>query len=65
MKTKKLFDDEVNDGFLDFEVYEDFAKRVSKLKVEMTNTINKLNENNKKIYALGAPVKGTTLLHYM
>ncbi len=64
-KTKKLFDDEANDGFLDFEVYEEFAKRVSKLKVEMTNTINKLNENNKKIYALGAPVKGTTLLHYM
>ena len=24
-----------------------------------------LNADNKKIYALGAPVKGTTLIHYM
>lgn len=31
----------------------------------MTNLINKLNCNNKKIYALGALVKETTFLHYM
>ncbi len=65
ISTKKLFDDEKNDGFLELKVYEEFAKKVSKSKIEMTNLINKLKNDNKKIYALGAPVKGTTLLHYM
>ncbi len=63
--TKKLFDAEINEGFLNFNVYEDFAKKVSKAKKEMINLIKMLNADNKKIYALGAPVKGTTLIHYM
>jgi hypothetical protein len=62
--TKKLFDDEINNGFLEFDVYEEFANKVINLKKEMIALINNLKKNNKKIYALGAPVKGTTLLNY-
>ena len=41
---QKLFDDEKNDGFLELKVYEEFAKKVSKSKIEMTRFIISLNE---------------------
>jgi hypothetical protein len=63
--TKELFSLEKKEGFLDFKVYEDFSSKVLSLKKDMVDLINKIKKDNKKIYALGAPVKGTTLLNFM
>ena len=61
---KNLLKLEKEEGFLDFNVYHEFANKVKDLKNQITNLIKNLNIQKKKIYALGAPVKGTTLLHY-
>lgn len=61
---KNLLKLEKEEGFLDFKVYQDFGNKVKDLKIQITDLIKNLNIQKKKIYALGAPVKGTTLLNY-
>ena len=61
----KYFDLEISKGILNFNTYQDFAKNVYKLKDKTVKLINKLNKEGKKIHALGAPVKGSTMINYL
>lgn len=45
-------------------VYEDFAKRVEKIKKEVFDFIKSETEKGKKVYVYGASTKGNTLLQY-
>lgn len=64
-KFIKMYESEKNEGFLDQKVYIDFSNKVHEIKVKMINLIKNLKSKNNKIYALGAPVKGSTLLNFM
>ncbi|OGG93479.1 MAG: hypothetical protein A2527_01705 [Candidatus Lambdaproteobacteria bacterium RIFOXYD2_FULL_50_16] len=46
------------------ETYLEFAKRVATLKNQMTEMIEGLKAEGKSIQALGAPVKGSTIINY-
>ncbi|MDB3982327.1 class I SAM-dependent methyltransferase [Candidatus Pelagibacter sp.] len=65
LRFKTLLEDEKSKGFLNYEIYANFASKVYSLKNQMHKLINKIKDEKKKIYALGAPVKGTTLLNFM
>ncbi len=60
-----LIKKEQDEGFLDYKIYINFANKVYLFKKEILNLINKLKNEKKKIYALGAPVKGTTFINFM
>ncbi|MDB4847820.1 class I SAM-dependent methyltransferase [Candidatus Pseudothioglobus singularis] len=48
----------------DLEIYRNFSKRVSKLKNDLNKVIDQIRSEGKKIQALGAPVKGSTIINY-
>ena len=56
---------ELKEGFLSFDVYQKFSKSVNSLKNQTLELIDNLNRDNQKIYALGAPVKGSTMINYL
>ena len=67
-KTNKylnMLENEKKEGFLDQKVYLDFSDKVHNIKNKMRRLFKDLKEKNKKIYALGAPVKGSTLLNFI
>jgi hypothetical protein len=47
-----------------FETYEDFARRVEKMKQELTTLLRELKASGARIAGYGAPAKGNTLLNY-
>ncbi len=56
---------EIEEGFEDYDVYYNFADKVNNLKKKMREIILDLKSKKKKIFALGAPVKGSTLINFM
>lgn len=44
--------------------YQDFAQRVARMKVENLDFLNRAAAAGKKVFGLGAPVKGNTMLNY-
>ncbi len=48
----------------EFESYLKFSKNIQKLKEENLHFLNERKNQSKTIYAMGAPVKGNTLLNY-
>jgi len=48
----------------DFSTYLEFAKRIEKMKEENLAYLGKKKKEGKRIYGMGAPVKGNTLLNY-
>ena len=48
----------------EYETYQKFAKNIEVLKRENLEFLAKRREEDKTIYAMGAPVKGNTLLNY-
>lgn len=48
----------------DLETYLDFAERIKKMKVENLNYLESKREQGKRVYGMGAPVKGNTMLNY-
>ena len=60
-----LIKNEHSEGFLDYSIYTNFANKVYLFKKEILDLIKKLKEEKKTIYALGAPVKGTTFINFM
>ncbi|MFN8711155.1 MAG: class I SAM-dependent methyltransferase [Planctomyces sp.] len=44
--------------------YDVFEKRVSKNRVDLVNLLQQLKAEGKRVWALGAPLKGNTLLNY-
>lgn len=51
-------------GYLKFETYQMFAKRVSDIKKEIVAFVNDIKSNGKNISGYGAPAKGNTLICY-
>jgi len=47
-----------------FKTYVDFAERIKNMKVENLAYLDAAKQKGKRIFGMGAPVKGTTLLNY-
>jgi 2-polyprenyl-3-methyl-5-hydroxy-6-metoxy-1,4-benzoquinol methylase len=62
---KLLLQEEINYGILRYEPYENFAKQVLAFKFEILELLKNLKSQGKTIYALGAPVKGSTMINYL
>ncbi len=66
-KTKRLLDlikKEEESRCNEFHSYLIFSKRIEKLKIDNLAFLEKKKKEGKLIYAMGAPVKGNTLLNY-
>ena len=61
---QNALDIEAKMGLLNINTYVDFADRVRKNAKDLVNLLTQLKEENKRVFALGAPVKGSTLLNY-
>jgi 2-polyprenyl-3-methyl-5-hydroxy-6-metoxy-1,4-benzoquinol methylase len=55
---------EVDDASNDFETYKAFAKKIELMKKENIEYLDKSKQAGKRIFGMGAPVKGNTLLNY-
>ena len=62
--VKKMLKEEDNFGIKKYKTYQDFGKKVYKIRDNVLNNIKKLKEKNKKIIAYGAPAKATTALNF-
>jgi hypothetical protein len=63
-RLSKLRDEEARDGCNNISAYLEFQKRIQKMKEENLAYLRKAKAADKRIYGLGAPVKGNTLLNY-
>jgi len=62
-QLKKLQAEEERAGANRIQTYHDFARRISKMKTENLEYLNKAKAQGKRVYGMGAPVKGNTLLN--
>tara|TARA_Y100000590_G_scaffold449807_1_gene588513 strand:- start:107 stop:2653 length:2547 start_codon:yes stop_codon:yes gene_type:complete len=62
--VKSLLKEEENFGIKKFRTYEDFAKKVYKIRDNVRKNILKLKKDNKKIIGYGSPAKATTALNF-
>ena len=62
--VKKMLKDEEIFVFINFSTYQDFGRKVYKIRENVLKNIKKLKEKNKKIIAYGAPAKATTALNF-
>ena len=60
----KTIDEEVSAGINDMRSYTEFEQRVRENAIEVKAFLEKVVAEGKTIYALGAPVKGSTFLNY-
>jgi hypothetical protein len=60
----RLLQQEENAGFGGLEVYRDFATRVAALKETLVGMVRQIRGEGRRIQALGAPVKGSTIINY-
>ena len=61
---KVLLEEEENFGIKKYKTYQEFGKKINKLKANVIKNINELKKNNKKIIGFGAPAKATTALNF-
>lgn len=62
--VEKMIQAEHQSGLYHLDTYLEFGKNVNKSSIELKETLKKITISGKKIYALGAPLKGSTLLNY-
>jgi len=62
--VSKAIEAEKKAGLQDFSTYQEFTRRVEKNRDQLLGVLNGLKEDGKVVYALGAPLKGSTLLNY-
>ena len=62
--VKKLIKEEENFGIKKYKTYQDFAKKIYKIRENIRNNISKLKSENKKIIGYGSPAKATTALNF-
>ena len=55
---------EERSGLKKYKTYQEFGKKINKLKENVTKKINDLKKNNKRIVGFGAPAKATTALNF-
>lgn len=63
-ELRRLLREEDESGCNDIEAYRDFAKRIETLKRDNLQFLSAAQEQGKRIFGMGAPVKGNTLLNY-
>jgi 2-polyprenyl-3-methyl-5-hydroxy-6-metoxy-1,4-benzoquinol methylase len=61
--VKKILQEEINKGLSKIQTYQAFAQRVWAIKDDLLRVLDGLVKNNKIVFALGAPIKGSTLLN--
>ena len=64
MSVKKILNEEDKFGIKKFKTYQEFGKKVYKIRENVLKNIKKLKNNNKKIIGYGAPAKATTALNF-
>ena len=62
--VKKMLMEEEKFGIKKFNTYQEFAKKVYKIKENVSKNIKKLKEHNKLLIGYGAPAKATTALNF-
>jgi len=62
--VKKLIKEEENFGIKKYKTYQEFAKKIYKIRENIRNNILKLKRENKKIIGYGSPAKATTALNF-
>jgi nucleoside-diphosphate-sugar epimerase len=62
--VKILLNEEEVFGIKNFKTYQDFGKKINKLKENVVKNIKNLKKKNKKIIGFGAPAKATTALNF-
>jgi hypothetical protein len=62
-KVQRLLREEEQLGLNEISSYYDFANRVWAIKAELIDILENLQKQNRKVAALGAPIKGSTLLN--
>lgn len=55
---------EVRDRSNEISTYKEFAKRIEQMRAENRDYLSRVKAAGKRIYGMGAPVKGNTLLNY-
>ena len=63
-KVYAMHDEEIANGYDKFETYCKFAEDVKELRDKIREFINSLSPDRIRIFAYGAPAKGTVLLNY-
>jgi SAM-dependent methyltransferase len=63
-RLKQLMEEESKSKCNELSSYVEFAKSISKLKKDNLAFLKKCQKAGKKVYGMGAPVKGNTLLNY-
>ena len=62
--VKLLLNEEEEFGIKNYQTYQDFAKKVYKIRDNVKKNILKLKKNNTKIIGYGSPAKATTALNF-
>tara|TARA_B100000941_G_scaffold176222_1_gene126140 strand:- start:82 stop:2631 length:2550 start_codon:yes stop_codon:yes gene_type:complete len=62
--VKKFLIEEKKFGITKFKTYENFGKKVYKIRENIIKNFNKLKKNGKKVIGFGAPAKATTALNF-
>src|SRR3989344_2298681 len=62
--VSKILKEEKKFGLYSKDVYEAFANRVNNNKKLLQNLLHKIRSEGKRIYGIGAPAKGNTLLNF-
>ena len=62
--VKKLLVEEKKFGITKFKTYENFGKKVYKIRANIIKNFTKLKKNGKKVIGYGAPAKATTALNF-
>ena len=61
---KKILQEENSYGIKNYKTYQDFAKKVYKIRDNVRRNINNLKEKNSSIVGYGSPAKATTALNF-
>lgn len=64
LKVEKQLQEEERAGLKDLQTYQDFSKKVKKLKREILKLLIEIKDDGFSVAAYGAPAKGNTLLNY-
>jgi len=62
--VNQLLKEEEKFGIKNYKTYQDFAKRVYKIRENVRKNISNLKKNNSKIIGYGSPAKATTALNF-
>lgn len=63
-RLRQLIHSETESHVNEFETYVRFADEIKKMKIENLAYLDRAKREGKRIYGMGAPVKGNTLLNY-